>query len=567
MTAPRERVRLPRMASNYMRLTALQSPADRAMAEHHLMALILERRGTTFDLVQPSVDLLDAAEIGGINGAHVEGLLVWLTRRGWLEHLADGVLRVTDDGVHAPVRKLSPIAEPWLSCPESQYRAEFLRSFLEELREWGLRSTRVASSHASSEGGAATFEAIRVGQLRSHFNKHVGDARRFIADASVGLDSKDLLGCVLGEPSLIDSVADAVERAVSFYDRSPNYAGQPPEWILDGPREAWTRLRGLGLAGFSTDPDTRGALEAILDPTVVVTEFGSPNTGRARLSWTWMIEKAGEEFPIDEIALGQASILNVKSGFRVPLSEVPRLFGRQVTDRGLAALRTIDADSDRRRAGLAGQPGAPAIAASSKSTRCKVLLLAANPDEDLQLNEEVRAVQEAIQASEHREHIELIPRIASRPRDLLRAIIDLRPPVVHFSGHGDPQTAIYLQDDAGDARPVTGEALRKVFAAARDVRVVVLASCYSAAQAEAIRMSVDCVIGMEHDFGDLSARAFSSAFYGALASGRSVADAFDLGRASIAAEGLDDDATPKLLVRDGVDASSLILVPVPARSD
>jgi len=209
-----------------------------------------------------------------------------------------------------------------------------------------------------------------------------------------------------------------------------------------------------------------------------------------------------------------------------------------------------------------GKPATAEAVASSAPVRCKVLLLAANPDEDLGLNEELRAVQEGIRASEHRERIELIPRVASRPADLLRAIIDLRPPVVHFSGHGDSQTAIYMQDDAGDAKPVTGEALGLVFEAARgDVRVVVLASCYSAAQAEAIRKSVDCVIGMEHDFGDLSARAFSSVFYGALASGRSVAEAFQLGRASIAVEGLGDESIPVLLVRDGVDAADVVLAP------
>jgi hypothetical protein len=208
---------------------------------------------------------------------------------------------------------------------------------------------------------------------------------------------------------------------------------------------------------------------------------------------------------------------------------------------------------------------APAeTSAPSAPARCRVLLLAANPDEDLALNEELRAVQEGVRASEHRERVELIPRMASRPGDLLRAMIDLRPSIVHFSGHGDSQTAIYLQDEAGGAHPVTGEALRMLFDAARgEVRVVVLASCYSAAQGEAIAKSVDCVIGMEHDFGDLSARAFAGAFYSALGAGRSVAEAFELGRASIAVEGLGDEGIPVLLVRDGVDAGDVVLVPPP----
>jgi hypothetical protein len=165
------------------------------------------------------------------------------------------------------------------------------------------------------------------------------------------------------------------------------------------------------------------------------------------------------------------------------------------------------------------------VSNSGPSGVCAVLLLAANPDKDLALDEEVRAIEENIRASEHRAHVKFLPRLAARSGDLLRAMNELRPAVVHFSGHGDQQTAIYLHDGVGGAKPVKGAALEMMFDATGYARVVVLASCYSAKQAKAIVKSVDCVIGMKRELGDDVARAFSGA-----------------------------------LVREGVDAAQVVLV-------
>jgi hypothetical protein len=63
---------------------------------------------------------------------------------------------------------------------------------------------------------------------------------------------------------------------------------------------------------------------------------------------------------------------------------------------------------------------------SGSSTSCAVLLLAANPDKDLALDEEVRAIEENIRASEHRAHVKFLPRLAARPGDLLRAMNELQ---------------------------------------------------------------------------------------------------------------------------------------------
>lgn len=45
--------------------------------------------------------------------------------------------------------------------------------------------------------------------------------------------------------------------------------------------------------------------------------------------------------------------------------------------------------------------------------------------------------------------------------------------------------------------------------------------------------------------------------------GRSVREAFELGRAALLLEGVPEETTPELLVRKGVDASGLVLIAPP----
>jgi hypothetical protein len=211
------------------------------------------------------------------------------------------------------------------------------------------------------------------------------------------------------------------------------------------------------------------------------------------------------------------------------------------------------------------KPAAALPTSVAKARECSVLLLAANPDSSdrLALLEEVRGIEEKIRASEHRALVRFKAHLAPRPGDLVQALNENRPIVVHFSGHGNAK-AIVLHDDQGGEKLVKASALERLFESSSErVRVVVLASCYSAPQAKAIVQVVDCVVGMKRSVDDESARVFSAAFYGALGFGLSVATAFEQGRAEIALRGLPDERVPVLLVRDGVDPASLVLVAPP----
>jgi hypothetical protein len=60
----------------------------------------------------------------------------------------------------------------------------------------------------------------------------------------------------------------------------------------------------------------------------VLREFGAGDLDLAAMSWAWECGEDGEDVSDEELA---AVFLVSTSGARVPLSEVPKLFGKDVT--------------------------------------------------------------------------------------------------------------------------------------------------------------------------------------------------------------------------------------------
>lgn len=200
-----------------------------------------------------------------------------------------------------------------------------------------------------------------------------------------------------------------------------------------------------------------------------------------------------------------------------------------------------------------------------RKTRMKILLLAANPSASarLGLDEEVRAIEEKLGIAKCRDAVEFCSKWATRPGDLQRALLEDEPTVVHFSGHGGGTEGIVLHSDAGTGEcVVSSAALADLFAVLKaNIRLVVLNACYSSEQARYIVDRIDCVVGMAEEIGDEGARVFAGAFYLGLAYGKSVQTAFDLGCNELRLMGLtEDEEVPVLLTREGVDASTVMLV-------
>ena len=193
-------------------------------------------------------------------------------------------------------------------------------------------------------------------------------------------------------------------------------------------------------------------------------------------------------------------------------------------------------------------------------TPINVLILMANPafseQAPLRLREEMRQIKEALQRSKYRNQFEVAYEPAARTTDLQQALLDHRPKIVHFSGHGRGEEGLILETDSGKQQLVRAEALSHLFATfdAGEIECVILNSCYSEVQAEAIHRHIDCVIGMNQAIGDKAAVNFAEGFYRGLGAGLDYDRAFEMACSAIDLSGSDDGWTPELMYRQRADA-------------
>jgi predicted ATPase/DNA-binding SARP family transcriptional activator len=193
----------------------------------------------------------------------------------------------------------------------------------------------------------------------------------------------------------------------------------------------------------------------------------------------------------------------------------------------------------------------------------KILFLAAIPQDitPLQIDEEMRAIDQALRMSEYHERFDLRSHWAVRYSDLQELLLRHQPHIVHFSGHGSPASELIFESEHG-LHPVTLTALSTLFAVLKDnLRCVVLNACYSEEQARAIAQHIDCVIGMADAISDTAAINFAAAFYQALGYGRSIQAAFTLGSNAIELANLADKAIPQLLAFHTDPAQVVLITP------
>lgn len=196
-----------------------------------------------------------------------------------------------------------------------------------------------------------------------------------------------------------------------------------------------------------------------------------------------------------------------------------------------------------------------------------ILFIAANPESTtrLRVDKEMRLVQDELTRANYRSKfkLELLP--AATKDTLQQGMLDKRPAIVHFSGHGaadaqafanhsgperglmhkadyeagreaaQPETGgILLEAPGGDAHLVTSKALAGLFMLCADhVECVVLNSCYSEKQAQLIAQNIPYVVGMSRSLPDDTAIAFAKGFYMALGAGQDYESAFAHGKAAV----------------------------------
>ncbi len=196
----------------------------------------------------------------------------------------------------------------------------------------------------------------------------------------------------------------------------------------------------------------------------------------------------------------------------------------------------------------------------------KILFLAANPKDtgQLRLDEEIRGIKQALRQAEFRDKFDLEQEWAVRVTEIQGHLLNHKPDIVHFSGHGSKASEIILEDNDGFSQTVPARALSQLFKLLKDnIRCVALNACYSKNQAEGIAKHIDCVVGMSKAIGDEAAINFAIAFYQALGYGKDVKTAFELGRVQIDLKRINEKDTPKLLALKS-DPKKVVFVKKPS---
>ena len=165
----------------------------------------------------------------------------------------------------------------------------------------------------------------------------------------------------------------------------------------------------------------------------------------------------------------------------------------------------------------------------------KILILTSNPKETtvLDIDIEMREIREALRRSDNRDRFSLEFRVAVRPRNLRLALLEVKPNIVHFCGHGTGNKGIVLENETGGKQIVNTGTLTELFEivneADKSIECVILNACYSEVQAKEIVKHIDYVIGMNQAIPDRDAIAFSIGFYDGLGAGKSIEVAYQLG--------------------------------------
>lgn len=200
---------------------------------------------------------------------------------------------------------------------------------------------------------------------------------------------------------------------------------------------------------------------------------------------------------------------------------------------------------------------------------CTILFLAASPRElaSVEASREYKTIDAAVHRGRYREHCRLPSQLDLRVSELQTALSRHAPQVLHFCGHGNAAGELQLLDSQTDVTvSVPAKLLAEVLRhSAPEVRCVVLSTCYAEEQARAmVEAGVPFVVGMARTISNEQACAFSDAFYEALAFGKSLQAAFELGRTRLELEKLPADSLLLLARKDSVADRELFFAGISA---
>lgn len=232
-------------------------------------------------------------------------------------------------------------------------------------------------------------------------------------------------------------------------------------------------------------------------------------------------------------------------------------------ENGFIVLQQQKSQQLRARALQVGEEIEQAMKPQQPVDKLTILFLASNPQDTakLALDQEVRSITEAIRKSEGRDGIEFFSRWAVQSLDILQAINETDPEIIHFSGHGSENGEIVLDDGSGKTTLVSKEAMAAaVISASKKIRLIFFNACFSQQEAKAVVEKVEAAIGMNTEIGDEAAIVFAAQFYSSIGFGLNLQQSFDQAKAALLLKGIPEADTPVLFVKEGLLAADIVMV-------
>ncbi len=171
-----------------------------------------------------------------------------------------------------------------------------------------------------------------------------------------------------------------------------------------------------------------------------------------------------------------------------------------------------------------------ALAQRKRSTQLKVLMMMSSPKQQthLRLDEEARDMShELALVKDGALQVEVKHAWAVRVRDIQGVVLNEKPKVLHFSGHGSPGKLCF-ENDQGTAQDVDAKAFADFLALCQGLDCLVLNACYSDSVAKEASKHLKAVVGCDVSIADRACVMFTKAFYRGLAHGRTYSDAYGL---------------------------------------
>jgi hypothetical protein len=176
----------------------------------------------------------------------------------------------------------------------------------------------------------------------------------------------------------------------------------------------------------------------------------------------------------------------------------------------------------------------------------------------VQVGKHCREVSNAIQRSGGDDRIDLDHQPATNLDNLISQITKQNPDVVHFVGHGSTDGVQVYDDDSG-AKLLETDEIKDMFQAIDCVRLVVLISCMSEPQANAISSTGCVAMGSSDKITVSESVNFATTFYNSLGNSQSIRSSFNLARTRVDHGDLGEGQNFRLFEEENADADDTLL--------